>query len=127
MNHGSPITTRSTSKISFGMNEMVASWIWVMAWEIPTTKPITNPAIRKGNDSTIICMKALEISSVIWLVNQRTEKLESSMATTRFQPSTITNKRSLNGRLTTAGGSMMSPIVLQRLATTISRLSLIHI
>ena len=99
------------------MKDSVCSWICVTAWKTETSRPTTRPASSSGRAtfiaSCIASMARLMTRSVVTGGSDST-----SDRVTRFQPSTRTNSRILNGSEMKTGGSMIMPMLISVELTT---------
>ena len=99
------------------MKESVCSWICVTAWSTETARPTIRPASSTGSATfSVTSMAWVTIETTVsWFIRW---KLWTRDCVTRFQPSTRTNRRILNGSEMKTGGSMTMPIDINVALTT---------
>lgn len=114
----------------FGMKINVCSCIDVAVCNIPMNKPTIIAVSSIGSVTEIIVQIAplnmsIRLKLVTGILRSHSPygtfvKLFSTLITTRFQPSAITNSNILNGKEIIIGGSIIIPIANRTLDTTMS-------
>jgi hypothetical protein len=118
---------RKTATI-LGTKVRVCSLIWVAAWKMDTSKPMTMPMISIGAEAKQngLDRLAADIDSYFGchgILRERGSMLVKTFIkepTTRLQPSTSTKRRSLNGMEMMTGGSIIIPMDMRIDATIMS-------
>lgn len=119
-----PPKSASIAKIVsiFGRNVSVCSCIEVVAWKIATISPIINAENKIGATKIKTCKMPERIKFII-CPKPMFAYLKTEMKSCRVkipQPSTSTKSISLNGMEIWTGGSIIIPIDMRMLATTMS-------
>ena len=114
----------------FGTKASVCSFICVVAWNIETISPTTMATKSIGAAESMTVKIASLITVIIVLVETKSShprpyrryypKLSTMTPIISCHPSTSTNNKTLNGSDIIAGGSIIIPIAIKVLATTIS-------